>query len=214
MDIEKAILDNEGLIYKLAYKFTRYASIDDLYQAGCIGIMKGFSNYDESKNVKFSTYIYSYILGEMKSLIYKDNALKVSKEISSLRGKILKASDKLSQILMRKPTIKELCDFLEISEYSLAEALNSNVVSVSLDNNVKDTNLMLHEIISSPTINYDDLLYLKNKISLLEEPERTIMIERYYNDLTQREVAENLGLNQVDVSRKECKVLTKIKTCN
>ena len=73
---------------------------------------------------------------------------------------------------------------------------------------------MLHEIVSSPKINYDDLIYLKNRIISLEEPERSIMIERYYNDLTQREVAENLGLNQVDVSRKECKVLSKIKICN
>ncbi|MBR3362809.1 MAG: sigma-70 family RNA polymerase sigma factor [Bacilli bacterium] len=214
MDIEKAILENEGLIYKLAHRFTKYACIDDLYQAGCVGIMKGFSNYDKSRNVKFSTYIYSYILGEMKSLIYKENTLKVSKDISSLRGRIFKASDKLTQILMREPTVKELCEFLEISEYNLAEALNSNVFSESLDSVVGNTSLMLHEIVSSPKINYDDLIYLKNRIISLEEPERSIMIERYYNDLTQREVAENLGLNQVDVSRKECKVLSKIKICN
>ena len=214
MEIENAILENEGLIYSLAHKFTNYASIDDLYQAGCLGIIKGFSNYDKSKNVKFSSYIYSYILGEMKSLIYKENTLKVSKDISSLKGKILKANDKLSQILMRKPTTEELCNFLEISEYSLAEALNSNITSLSLDNAVPDTNLMFHEIISSPSVNYDELIYLKNKIASLEEPEKSIMIERYYKDLTQREVAENLGLNQVDVSRKECKVLKKIKIYN
>lgn len=214
MEIEKLILENEKLIYKLAHKFKNYASIEDLYQAGCIGVIKGAPNYDKSKNTKFSTYIYTYILGEMKSLVQKENSLKVSKELNTLRGKILKASDKLSQILMRQPSTKELCDFLEIDEYSLAEALNSSITPESLDSSVKDTNLKFYEVISSPSINYDDLIYLKNKIISLEEPERTIMIERYYKDLTQKEIAKNIGLNQVEVSRKECKVLTKIKTYN
>ena len=214
MELEKAILENENLIYKLAYKFTNYACIDDLYQAGCMGIIKGFPNYDKNRGVKFSTFIYSYILGEMKGLIHRENTLKVSKDISALRGRILKASDKLSQKLMREPTTKELCDFLKISESNLAEALNSNVTSFSLDNYIGDTNLMFHEVISSPYINYDDLIYLKNEIIFLNEPERTIMIQRYYKDLTQREIAEKLGLNQVDVSRKECKVIKKLKTYN
>ena len=75
MELEKAILENEGLIYKIASKFRNYASIEDLYQAGCIGIIKGFSNYDESKGVKFSSYIYSYIIGEMKDFLRKARSL-------------------------------------------------------------------------------------------------------------------------------------------
>lgn len=212
--IEQAILENEGLIYKLAYLFNNYASTEDLYQAGCIGIIKGFPNYDKTKKVKFSTYIYSYIMGEMKKLVREESPLKVSKETNTLREKILKAKDKLTQTLMREPTAGELCDFLEIREYELAEALNSNIISESLDTNVKNTNLLIHEIIESPNTNYDDLIYLKDQIENLDEPEKTIMIERYYRDLTQSEVAKHIGLNQVEVSRKECKVLSKIKSFN
>lgn len=212
--IEKAIIENEKLIYKLAHYFSNYASIEDLYQAGCIGIIKGFPNYDKERNVKFSTYIYSYIIGEMKKLVRETSSIKISPGIISLKGKILKAKDKLTQTLMRPPTTNELCKYLQIDEYELMEALNSNIILESLDNNVKDTNLLFHEIISAPNINYDDLIYLKNIIESLKEPEKTIMIERYYNDLTQSEIAKKIGLNQVDISRKECKVLAKIKTYN
>ena len=210
-DITQIILENEGLIYKVASYFTDYANKDDLYQAGCIGIIEGLPNYDSAKGTKFSTYIYSYILGEMKKLIREDKPIKVGRDITRLRGKILEASDKLSQVLMRNPTDKELCEFLEIEEYALAEALNSNIYTESLDQNVKDTNMLIHEVISSPNINYDDLIYLKNEIESLEEPERTIMINRYYEDMTQKEIAKNIGITQVDVSRRESKVLSKIK---
>lgn len=210
-NITQIILENEGLIYKAANYFKNYSTIDDLYQAGCIGIIKGLPNYDKTKNTKFSTYIYSYIIGEMKKLVREDSPVKVSRDITTLRNKILKATDKLSQILMRAPTDKELCQFLEIEEYQLAEALNSTIYTESFDQTVGDTSLLMHEIISSPNINYDDLIYLKTEIESLEEPERTIMINRYYEDMTQQEIAKNIGLNQVDISRREKKVLSKIK---
>lgn len=213
-DTAQIILENEGLIYKIASYFKGYSNIDDLYQAGCMGIINGIPNYDETKNTKFSTYIYSYIYGEMKKLVREDKAVKVSRDITRLRGKILEASDKLSQVLMRTPTDIELCEFLDIEENTLAEALNSNIQAQSLDESIKDTNLLMHEVISSPNIDYDELLYLKTQIESLEEPERTIMINRYYEDMTQSSVAKNIGLSQVDVSRRESKVLSKIKAAH
>lgn len=210
-NIQMAILENEGLIYKIANYYSSYCDIDDLYQAGCMGIIKGYANFKESKNTKFSTYIYSYILGEMKKVINEDKLLKVSRDINRLRSKILEANDKLSQIFMRKPSEKELCEFLGISEKCLVEALNSSFFSQSIDDNYGDTNMMLHEIISAPSTNYDDLLYLKMTIENLEEPERTIMIKRYYEDMTQSEISAKMGINQVDISRKEKKVLTKLR---
>ena len=81
----------------------------------------------------------------------------------------------------------------------------------SIENTIGDTNILLEEILSDPYTDYDDLLYLKMAIEALEEPERTIMIERYYNDITQTELSKRLGLSQVDISRREKKVLTKLK---
>ncbi len=204
------ILENEKLIYKAASYFKNYSNIDDLYQAGCMGIIKGYKNYDESKNTKFSTYIYSYILGEMKKLVREDKQVKISRDLISLRSKIIKANDFLEQNLMRNPSIYELCDYLDIEEKDLAEAINADGYSESLDNDIND--FSLYDVIENKNINYDDLLYLKMEIENLEEPERTIMINRYFEDQTQSEVASNIGLTQVDVSRREKKVLTKIKS--
>lgn len=210
MDITSLILNNERLIYKLASSFTAYASIDDLYQAGCLGIIEAAKNYDENMGTKFSSYAYSYILGEMKLLTRKNKPFKVSKEKASLATKIEKTRNLLAQKLMREPTVSELSNFLEIPEYQLAEIINSNRVE-SLDKTYGDTDMMLHEIISAPYLEKDTLIMLKDMIESLEEPERTIMIERYYEDMTQSEVANNLGLGQAFVSRRENKVLKKIR---
>ena len=210
MDIVNLIEENEKLIYKLASFFTNCASLEDLYQAGCLGIIKASKNYDSNRSTKFSSYAYDYILGEMRLLIRQNKPFKISKEKSSLAYKIEKTRSLLTQKMMREPTTTELADFLEISEYQLAEILNSNKVD-SLDNTYGDTNMMLHEIISAPYLEKDTLIMLKDMINSLEEPERTIMIERYYEDMTQSEVADNLGLNQTYVSRSENKVLKKFR---
>ena len=210
MNITQIILQNEGLIYKIAHYFKSDNNMEDLYQAGCLAIINAYPNYDETKG-SFSTYIYPYIFGEMSKLISTDKPVKVSRELNTLRNKILKAEEKLAQKLMRKPTQIELCDFLEITELELAEALNSNIRTQSIENNIGDTSLLLEEILADPYTDYDDILYLKMAIEALEEPERTIMIKRFYEDKTQSEIAKLLGTNQVDVSRHASKALTKIK---
>lgn len=210
MTLTQIIMQNEGLIYKIANYFKSYNNMEDLYQAGCLAIINAYPNYDETKG-SFSTYIYPYIFGEMSKLISSDKPLKVSRELNTLRNKILKVEELLAQKLMRKPTKKELCDFLEITELELAEALNSNIKTQSIENNIGDTNILLEEILADPYTDYDDLLYLKMAIEALEEPERTIMIKRFYEDKTQSEIAKLLGTNQVDVSRHSSKALTKIK---
>ena len=210
MNLTQTILQNEGLIYKIANYFKSYNNMEDLYQAGCLAIINAYPNYDETKG-SFSTYVYPYIFGEMSKLISSDKPVKVSRELNTLRNKILKAEEKLAQRLMRKPTQIELCDFLGITELELAEALNSNIRTQSIENNIGDTNMLLEEILADPYTDYDDLLYLKISIKALDEPERTIMIKRFYEDKTQSEIAKLLGTNQVDVSRHASKALTKIK---
>ena len=210
-EVTALILENEKLIYKCASYFRNNGNIDDLYQAGCLGILKAYENYDDSYNTKFSTYAYSYIIGEMKKLVREDKAIKVNRDLYNLRGKIEEARSRLSQILMHSPSDKELSEFLEISEEELAEAINSSLSPKYLEDNVMDSDMMIHEIISSPSVDIDDLLYLKMEIESLDEPDRSIMINRYFEDMTQKETADNLGLSQVFVSRSQNKVLTKLK---
>ena len=210
MDVKKLILNNEGLIYKIAHHFKSYSNMEDLYQAGCLAIINNYQNFDKTKG-SFSTYIYPYIFGEMVKTLNSYKPVKVSKDINTLRNKILKAEEILSQQLMRMPTYQELCDFLGIDEIELTEALNSNITIQSLESNIGDTNMLMEEILKDPYADYDDLLYLKLTIEALEEPERTIMIKKFYEDKTQSEIAAIIGTNQVDISRRTNKVLTKIK---
>ncbi len=211
MEFTKTIYDNEKLIYKLANYFPYYSDKEDLIQAGFKGMIDAYHNFDETKGAKFTTYAYTYILGEMREVVRKSQGVKISKEITTLKNKIDKARERLMQSLMREPTNMELSQYLGVSLGELEEILNAKVTVTSIDNNVGDTNMMLEEIIGAPETDIDSLILLKTELENLEEPERTIMFARYYEDMTQTEVANNLGLSQVDVSRREKKVLTKIR---
>ena len=117
-------------VKSLAKKFSFYKNKDDLYQAGYMGLIMAYKNFDPSFNVKFSTYAYSYILGEMKKII-NDNNLKYSKELLSLKYKIDKVSILLTQKLMRIPTKKEIIEFLNITDYEYEEVMQmENTVSL------------------------------------------------------------------------------------
>lgn len=206
-EFTEIVLENERLIYKIASYFPM-ADMDDLYQAGVSGMLLAYRNYDASK-AKFTTYAYSYILGEMKKVIRDDSKIKISRDMRTLRGKVILVKEKLTQVLMREPSSLEISSYLEIPEEIVLEALSS-LSFKSIDENVGDTNMMLHEIIGK-SYDYDTLLFLKMEIESLEEPERSIMIERYYEDMTQTEVASSLGLTQARVSRCEQKVLSKLR---
>ena len=211
MDLTELILENERLIYKLANNFPYYRDKEDLFQAGCKGIIEAYKNFDPSKGTKFTSYAYNYILGEMKELVRKDKSLKVSKEINTLNHKIERAKEILTQKLMHVPSDEYLSEYLGITLEELNLVRNSQNTVQSIDSNVGDTNIMLHEIIGSPNIDIDTLIYLKTELENLEEPERSIMIGRYYEDMTQSELSEAIGLSQAKISRKEQKVLTKIR---
>ncbi len=210
-ELTQIILDNEAFIYKIVNYFPYYPDKEDLFQAGCKGMIDAYFKYDPSRGVKFTTYAHDYILGEIKEVVRKEKCVKVSKNINKLKGKIEKAREMLAQKLMRMPTDTELSKYLEVPENYITEAINSNVYAKSIDSPVGDTTMMLNEIIGSPTVDIDSLIFLKTELENLDEPERTIMIKRYYEDMTQTEVAKITGLSQVDVSRREKKVLTKIR---
>ena len=214
MDLKDLIMNNQNLIYKLTHYFKNYENKEDLFQAGCIGMVKAYKKYDSSFNVKFTTFAFPYILGEMKKFAREDKGIKISKDISRLNSKIEQATIILSQKLMREPTIDELSSFLDISTYDLAEAINStnNIMSIEEVINNDGKEVTLHDIIKDKETDLDSLIALRSAIKGLSDFEKELIGKRYYKDMTQKEVAECLGISQVQVSRKEQKVLTKLKS--
>lgn len=205
------IIDKYGkLVYSIAKYFDGYKSKEDLYQVGFIGLITAYNKFDSSYGVKFSTYAYSYILGEMKKLVREDKGIKVSRDITKLNLKIEKARILLSQKLYREPSIKELSSFLEIDENLITEAMSLSM-PISIDEPVTEDNISLHEVISDKVVDIDTLIALKQELNSLNKEEKTLIEKRYLEDMTQGEVANILGMSQVQVSRYEQKIKTKLK---
>lgn len=212
-DIKDVILKNSNLIYSIARKFSTN-DLDDLFQAGCIGMMEAYNKFDASKGVKFTTYAYPYILGRVSEYARENHTIKISKDVLRMKNNVIKVKSYLTQELMREPTNLELSDYLGIPFHNLDEIINYQGDGISLDEVYLD-DLSLYDIIGDKNTDYNSLVFLKQAIEGLGEPERTIMIKRYFEDMTQSEIASDLGLSQVDVSRREKKVLVKLRqNCN
>ncbi len=210
-DITKLILENERLIYSITNYFKNYKSKEDLYQAGCLGLVMAYKKYNPDMNCKFTTYAYPFILGEMRKLVREDKGIKISREITSLNLKIEKAYILLSQKLMHEPSVKEIAMFLEIPEFYVSEAMISANKIKSIDEpiNEEGRDLTLQDVIGKSN-NIDDLILLRESLNNLNAEERTLIENRYMKDYTQSETSKCLGMSQVQVSRKEQKVLQKL----
>ena len=187
--------------------FKNYKNKEDLFQVGCIGLIEAYKKYNPNLNTKFTTYAFSYVVGEMKKLIRDDNSIKINRNIQLLKNKIEKCYGLLCQKYKRIPTTLELAKYLNIDELLVIDVLNSTNCVSSLDN---DTDFSLYEVIGDEC-NLDDKLNFDNMLDNLSEFERTLINFRYVDDLTQSEVAKNLGITQVQVSRYEKKILMKLK---
>ncbi len=206
------ILEYENLIYKM---ISQYKSFDkeDLYQVAMMGLMKAQKNYKESENTKFSTYAYYYILGEINNYITASNPVKVSRDLLRLNKSLEQAKEVMRQRLKREPTTEELSIFLEEPLEKIEEASLATRQVESLDYAYEEENMDLYNSIGTEEIGMnDEILDLKNAISSLPQEEQQLIIARYFNDLTQQETSETLGMSQVQVSRKETKILEKLKT--
>lgn len=211
--IEELIHENKNLIYSITRYFEKYPNKEDLFQVGCIGIIKAYKNYDSKMNVKFTTYAYTYILGEMMKLVREDKSVKISRNIQVLNLKIEKAKILLTQKLMRTPTSLDLSQFLEIPVDIIEESMNCSKTIYSIDEPLNDEG---KEVTLQDTIgemdNIDDYLILKEAISQLTPYEQSLINKRYMCDLTQQQTAKELGTTQVQVYREEQKILTKLRS--
>ena len=211
MDVE-ILMNNENLVYSIINRYSDYYDRDDLYQAGMMGIINAYKNFDDKLGIKFSTYAYKYILGEVNKYIRENNNLKVGKDVIALKKRIEKARDILSQKLCRGPTIMELSLFLDIDYDKLVEIEQINQKTNSLDYVFDVDSNSLYDVIKK----YDyqtkaEYMDLKEQLERLPYEEKKIIMDRYFNDLTQREISEDMGISQVQVYRKEDKILKKLR---
>lgn len=213
-DINKIIEENSRLIYSVVKIFSNSTNKEDLYQVGVLGMIKAYNNFDDSINVKFTTYAYPYILGEIKKFVREDKGLKISRGISKFNYKVDQVASILSQKLFRNPTTKEIADFIGIDEIYVIESINSRREIKSIDEAITTDSkeLTLHETIPSKQVDIDALIILKEELKNLNEFEKNLIENRYFRDNTQSETAQVLGISQVQVSRNEQKILTKLKS--
>ena len=205
-ELKELIINNQNLIYSIASKFK--GDKEDLFQAGCLGLIDAYQKYDSNYNTKFTTYAYPFIMGEMYKYVLVDKNIKLSPEIVKLNLAIKKAEDYLTQKFKRGPTDIELSSFLEIPVYKLVETRNC-YQTLSLDDDTNESSL--YDFVGLDDVSKDDLILLRDALNKLEAKEKELIIKRYFYNKTQQEVANELGINQVKVSREEGKVLTKLK---
>ena len=211
--ILKLIKDNKKLICSIINKYTNYYEFDDLYQVSVIGIIKAAKNYNESYNVKFTTYAYKYILSEIINFINNSKLIKVSREYQKIYKKILETRNLLTQKLMKEPTIKEISLFLEIDENIINDVLQSKENIKSLDEFLEydDKKLTLLDTITTNNEDQSNYIILKEVLNTLPKEEQELINYRYFQDKTQNEIAQIFGTNQVKISRNEQKILKKLK---
>lgn len=212
-NLTNLIDENKNLIYKISTLFTGYSNKEDLFQVGCIGLINAYKKYDSSYNTKFSTYAYPFIFGEINSYVKRDKGIKISRDISRLNSSIEKASILLTQRLMREPTVSEIASYLEIDEYLVADALISRYPTLSFDSFINnDNDMTLFDVVPDiDSMDMNTLVALKEELNKLSDDERDIINKRYIMNFTQSEVASEMGISQVQVSRKEQKVLSKLR---
>ena len=197
-----------GLIKKVANKFYN-ASREDLIQVGVIGLLKAYQNF-KSGEAKLSTYAYPYIFGEMYQLVNSNKDIKVSRELLKLYKVVEKTRYELAQRLHYVPSDVEVAQFLEMDYNLVREAVACSQAMISLDDEANELNL--HEVIADKRpVNVDLKIDIDDSFKVLEAQEKEIIKARYYDDLTQSEVAKRLNMTQVMVSRYEKKAIEKMK---
>lgn len=211
--------NNELLIKSLIKRFKgKGVDYDDLFQLGCVGFLKAIKNFDESFGVVFSTYAVPMIIGEVKRFLRDDGTIKVSRLIKAQAQAINRFIENYTAEKGEPPSIDEISSALNIDKNEIVIALDSTKIPLSLSEPIDDKNgekaTELADRIASEEKEEDmvDKILLKSMINSLPPREKKIIIMRYYRDNTQSEVAKELGVSQVQVSRIESKIIKLFKS--
>lgn len=208
---DELIENNLGLVHACANRFKgRGAEYDDLFQAGCVGLIKAADNFDPQRGFSFSTYAVPVILGEIKRIFRDGGTVKIGRAIKEKSRAAVKRRDEISLSLGREPTVGELAESLGIDAAETAMLLNASMPVMSLTVG-EDGECQTDIPIESPESKISDLLALRQVLQTLEERDRRMIVLRYYRSMTQSETAKILGMTQVQVSRREKAVLEIIR---
>lgn len=206
------IESNLPLVHSLCKRFIgRGIEYDDLYQAGCIGLIKAVDGFDESRGLCFSTYAVPVILGEIRRMFRDGGSVKVSRSLKELSLKVTRAKSVLELKLSREPTINEVSAELGVTPEEITEALSAAMPTVSLTYESDDGISEMDVCVSGPEELLTDKLLLQRAFKHLDTTEQQIIRYRYFEYLTQNETAARLGMSQVQISRAEKKILLKLR---
>ena len=207
-DRSAMVEQNLGLVHSCANRFRgRGIEYDDLFQAGCMGLVKATAAFDEARGVMFSTYAVPVILGEIRRLFRDGGAVKVSRSVKELGIKAARVKEQLGVVLGRDPALSEVAEAMERTPGEIAEALAATTPPVSLTGSEEEGGGQIDLPVDSPEERLSDILALKQAMARMEEQDRRLIILRYYGNRTQTETARELGMTQVQVSRREKKLM-------
>lgn len=215
---EYFIVANLRLVLSVVHRFgSKGDRADDMFQVGCVGLMKAIDNFDESLNVKFSTYAVPMIVGEIKRYLRDNTTVRVSRSLRDIAYKALSVKDMLAKNSAEEPTIEEIAREIELSPKIVTFALDAISETVSLSDPIYNDGTETIELLDqiADTKHTDDNLYenisIKDAIKVLPAREKEILLMRYYVGKTQTEVSEEIGISQAQVSRLEKSALKILK---
>ena len=209
---EELICDNLGLVHACANRFrNKGIEYDDLFSAGCLGLVKAAGGFDESRGFAFSTYAVPAILGEMKRLFRDGGAVKISRALKERAREAAKLREEMTAVLSREPTLRELAAKMQVSEYEMAQLVNLSMPVASLTELHEENDRQIDIPVESEEEEIQNKLALSEVLKILPENDRRLIELRYYKGLTQTKTAEILGLSQVQVSRRERTILLELR---
>lgn len=207
------IESNLPLVHSLCKRFVgRGIEYDDLYQAGCVGLIKAADGFDETRGLCFSTYAVPVILGEIRRLFRDGGSVKVSRSLKELSLKLTRVKSQLELKLSREPTVSELAVELGVTPEEVTEAQSAALPTVSLTYESDDGVCEADVAVAGPEDLLTNKLLLQRAFKHLDDTEQQIIRCRYFEYLTQNETAARLGMSQVQISRAEKKILLKLRS--
>ena len=211
---EQLVMGNVGLVWSVVRHYSgRGHELEDLFQIGCIGLLKAVDKFDLGFQVRFSTYAVPMIAGEIRRFLRDDGAVKVSRSVKERAGTIKKERQRLMGELGREPTLSELSDALGIPPEEIASAEMATGSAESIQRQTGEEGITLEDVLAGPEMEEGILerMALKQALSNLSEREQMVISLRYFHGLTQQKVASMIGVSQVQVSRIEKKALERLR---
>lgn len=212
MTNDEFITENMGLVRACVRRFQgRGIEYDDLFQAGCMGLVKAAARFEPERGLRFSTYAVPVILGEIRRLFREGGALKVSRGLQELAIKASRCAGEFSAAQGRPPRVSELAQLLNVSEEEAALALGASMPPISLTESEEEGGGQRSVAVDPPEEEIADRLSLQQAVFSLSPEDRQLIAARYFARKTQSETARQLGMTQVQVSRREKKILQRLR---